>query len=104
MDYACYTHFVVVPMWKTVQTPIHCHLELFLRAQCRTCMYVTNFFVWYFRAEYSAFWKCVQAGAAYLVTQLVKMMALETFFPASDTPPGGFDVMGVCHHLLLVPQ
>jgi len=35
-------------------------------------------------AEYSAFWKCIKAGAAYLVTQLCKMMFLATFFPTSD--------------------
>ena len=47
------------------------------------------------RSEYSAFWKCVQAGAAYLFTQLCKMLVLATFFPASDVPVGGFDVVGV---------
>jgi len=45
-------------------------------------------------AEYSAFWKCIQAGAAYLVTQLCKMMFLATFFPASDIEAGQFDVLG----------
>merc|ERR1719419_1582343 len=45
-------------------------------------------------AEYSAFWKCVQAGVAYLVTQLCKMLVLATFFPASDIPPDQFDVLG----------
>jgi hypothetical protein len=35
-------------------------------------------------AEYGVFWKCIQAGAIYLVTQLCKMLALATFFPASD--------------------
>ena len=48
-----------------------------------------------FRAEYSAFWKCVQAGVTYLLTQLVKMLILATFFPASEAPPGSFDVIGV---------
>jgi len=45
-------------------------------------------------AEYSAFWKCIQAGAAYLVTQLCKMMFLATFFPASDLSVGQFDLFG----------
>ena len=31
------------------------------------------FTVSYFRSEYSAFWRCVKAGAAYLVTQLCKV-------------------------------
>ena len=47
------------------------------------------------RAEYSAFWKCVQAGAAYLFTQLCKMLVLATFFPASEVPAGGLDIVGV---------
>jgi len=44
-------------------------------------------------AEYSAFWKCIQAGVAYLVTQLCKMMFLATFFPSSDFTVGQFDVI-----------
>uniref|UniRef100_A0A0B7AZ73 BOS complex subunit TMEM147 n=1 Tax=Arion vulgaris TaxID=1028688 RepID=A0A0B7AZ73_9EUPU len=40
-------------------------------------------------AEYSAFWKCVQAGGAYLFTQLCKMLLLATFFPS-----GGLDIAG----------
>jgi len=47
------------------------------------------------RSEYSAFWKCVQAAAAYLVTQLCKMLFLATFFPASDAVVGQFDILGV---------
>jgi len=53
---------------------------------CVVCVY---------RSEYSAFWKCVQAAAAYLVTQLCKMLFLATFFPASDTVVGQFDILGV---------
>ena len=49
----------------------------------------------FYRSEYSAFWKCVQAGAAYLFTQLCKMLVLATFFPASEVPAGGFDIVGV---------
>ncbi|XP_064617629.1 BOS complex subunit TMEM147-like [Liolophura sinensis] len=45
-------------------------------------------------AEYSAFWKCAQAAAAYLFTQLCKMLVLATFFPASDVPTGSLDVVG----------
>lgn len=37
----------------------------------------------------------MQSGAAYLVTQLCKMMFLATFFPASDVPSGQFDIIGV---------
>ena len=53
-----------------------------------------------YRSEYSAFWKCVQAAAAYLVTQLCKMLFLATFFPASDTVVGQFDILGVSVHTL----
>lgn len=45
-------------------------------------------------AEYSAFWKCVQAGAAYLFTQLCKMLVLATFFPSTEFSTGGVDVLG----------
>ncbi|BFZ25588.1 hypothetical protein BsWGS_28627 [Bradybaena similaris] len=45
-------------------------------------------------AEYSAFWKCVQAGAAYLFTQLCKMLLLATFFPATEAAAGGLDIAG----------
>lgn len=45
-------------------------------------------------SEYSAFWKCVQAGGAYLFTQLCKMLFLATFFPMNELPNGGLDVIG----------
>jgi len=45
-------------------------------------------------AEYSAFWKCVQAGAAYLFTQLCKMLILATFFPTTEFSGETFDVIG----------
>lgn len=35
-------------------------------------------------SEYGAFWKCIQAGGIYILTQLCKMLILATFFPASD--------------------
>ena len=36
-------------------------------------------------SEYGAFWKCVTAGVLYMVTQLVKMLFLATFFPMSTS-------------------
>jgi len=36
--------------------------------------------------EYGAFWKCVQVGGMYMMTQLCKMLLLATFFPMSDGP------------------
>jgi hypothetical protein len=51
----------------------------------------------FFRSEYGAFWKCIQAGGIYVFTQLVKMLALATFFPTADNiGEEGFDVFGVC--------
>ncbi|PAV83033.1 hypothetical protein WR25_02568 [Diploscapter pachys] len=35
--------------------------------------------------EYSSFWKCIQAGIGYFLTQLIKLLLLATFFPASDS-------------------
>lgn len=50
-----------------------------------------------FRSEYGAFWKCIQAGGIYIFTQLVKMLALATFFPTADNVgEEGFDIFGVC--------
>ncbi|XP_076028367.1 BOS complex subunit TMEM147 [Oratosquilla oratoria] len=37
--------------------------------------------------EYGAFWKCVQVGGMYMLTQLCKMLLLATFFPTMDGPP-----------------
>jgi hypothetical protein len=48
------------------------------------------------RTEYGVFWKCVQAGIGYALTQLVKMLLLATFFPSMDTyGAGGYDAFGV---------
>nr|CAG4638715.1 EOG090X0CTK [Cyclestheria hislopi] len=35
-------------------------------------------------SEYGAFWKCIQAGAVYALTQLAKMLLLATFFPSDS--------------------
>ncbi|XP_065510745.1 BOS complex subunit TMEM147-like isoform X1 [Caloenas nicobarica] len=45
-------------------------------------------------SEYSAFWRCVQAGATYVLVQLGKMLVLATFFPTWEGPSGGFDLLG----------
>jgi len=42
-------------------------------------------------AEYGSFWKCVTAGLVYMVTQLVKMLFLATFFPITSIGGGGDD-------------
>nr|CAG4645790.1 EOG090X0CTK [Lynceus sp. MCZ IZ 141354] len=35
-------------------------------------------------SDYGAFWKVIQAGGAYALTQLIKMLLLATFFPTMD--------------------
>ncbi|GAB0200436.1 transmembrane protein 147 [Grus japonensis] len=45
-------------------------------------------------SEYSAFWRCVQAGATYVLVQLGKMLFLATFFPTWEGPSGGYDLVG----------
>ena len=55
----------------------------------RKCSLCANFscdkkikiFIYIFRSEYGAFWKCVTAGAIYMITQLAKMIFLATVFP-----------------------
>jgi len=42
-------------------------------------------------AEYGSFWKCVTAGLVYMVTQLVKMLFLATFFPVASIGGGNGD-------------
>ena len=57
-----------------------------------------------FRSEYGAFWKCVTAGAIYMITQLAKMIFLATVFPVpldeDDDDPNAeipFDFLMVSH-------
>ncbi|XP_014261934.1 transmembrane protein 147 [Cimex lectularius] len=46
-------------------------------------------------SEYGAFWKCIQAGGIYILTQLCKMLLLATFFPTAETNiHGQVDVLG----------
>ncbi|XP_015769020.1 PREDICTED: transmembrane protein 147-like [Acropora digitifera] len=72
-------------------------MTLFHFGNCIALAYFPYFIVYKCSglSEYSAFWRCVKAGATYLVTQLCKMLVLATFFPTSDVPPGYIDVPGV---------
>uniref|UniRef100_A0A224XWS4 BOS complex subunit TMEM147 n=1 Tax=Panstrongylus lignarius TaxID=156445 RepID=A0A224XWS4_9HEMI len=46
-------------------------------------------------SEYGAFWKCVQAGGIYVLTQLCKMLLLATFFPTTESNMHGqIDMFG----------
>lgn len=66
-------------------------MTLFHFGNCIALAYVPYFMTYKFSglSEYGVFWKCVQAGAMYLFTQLCKMLALATFFPTSDVPNFG---------------
>jgi len=44
-------------------------------------------------SEYGAFWKCVQAGGIYFLTELCKMLILATFFPADMSSAGSISVL-----------
>ncbi|UYV62928.1 TMEM147 [Cordylochernes scorpioides] len=61
-------------------------MTLFHFGNCLALAYGPYFMTYKFSglAEYGVFWKCIQAGAMYLLTQLVKMLILASFFPASD--------------------
>lgn len=68
--------------------------NLFKSPQTKNNVYLLNY--QFCRSEYGAFWKCVQAGGIYVFTQLVKMLALATFFPTADNDgQEGFDLVGV---------
>lgn len=54
----------------------------------------TIFQLLFFRSEYGAFWKCIQAGLIYMFTQLAKMLVLATFFP-DNVSDFGNDLIGV---------
>ncbi|XP_030833468.1 transmembrane protein 147 [Strongylocentrotus purpuratus] len=71
-------------------------MTLFHFGNCVALAYIPYFIVYKCSglSEYSAFWKCVQAGTAYLFTQLCKMMILATFFPTSEGGVNHLDIMG----------
>jgi len=58
-------------------------MTFFHLMNCLALACVPNVIVYKFSglADYSAFWKCAQAAGAYVLTQLIKMIALATFFP-----------------------
>lgn len=72
-------------------------MTLFHFGNCCALAYAPYFLTYKYSglSEYGVFWKCVQASAMYLLTQLCKMLFLATFFPTTDaTLGGGLDVMG----------
>nr|CAG4644276.1 EOG090X0CTK [Lepidurus arcticus] len=62
-------------------------MTLYHFGNCLALAYIPYFITYKYSglSEYGAFWKCVQAGVIYALTQLVKMLILATFFPSLDT-------------------
>ncbi|XP_043784929.1 transmembrane protein 147 [Apis laboriosa] len=72
-------------------------MTLYHFGNCLALVYVPYYLTYKYSglSEYGAFWKCIQAGGIYIFTQLVKMLALATFFPTADNIGGeGFDLIG----------
>ncbi|KAK0076460.1 hypothetical protein PV325_005334 [Microctonus aethiopoides] len=72
-------------------------MTLYHFGNCIALVYVPYYLTYKYSglSEYGAFWKCIQAGGIYIFTQLVKMLALATFFPTADNVgQEGFDFFG----------
>ncbi|CAL7934365.1 unnamed protein product [Xylocopa violacea] len=72
-------------------------MTLYHFGNCLALVYVPYYLTYKYSglSEYGAFWKCIQAGGIYIFTQLVKMLALATFFPTTDNVgDGDFDIIG----------
>ncbi|XP_076174103.1 BOS complex subunit TMEM147 [Ptiloglossa arizonensis] len=71
-------------------------MTLYHFGNCLALVYVPYYLTYKYSglSEYGAFWKCIQAGGIYIFTQLVKMLALATFFPTADNVGEDFDVIG----------
>ncbi|XP_066594482.1 BOS complex subunit TMEM147 [Prorops nasuta] len=72
-------------------------MTLYHFGNCLALVYVPYYLTYKYSglSEYGAFWKCIQAGGIYIFTQLVKMLALATFFPMADSiKEDGFDLFG----------
>ncbi|CDW55420.1 Transmembrane protein 147 [Trichuris trichiura] len=48
-------------------------------------------------SEYTSVWKCFQSGFAYFLTQLAKMLAWATFYPAAEQEGIEFHIFPVIH-------
>ncbi|XP_053978912.1 BOS complex subunit TMEM147 [Hylaeus anthracinus] len=72
-------------------------MTLYHFGNCLALVYVPYYLTYKYSglSEYGAFWKCIQAGGIYIFTQLVKMLALATFFPTADSVgEEDFDIVG----------
>nr|CAG4652141.1 EOG090X0CTK [Triops cancriformis] len=65
-------------------------MTLYHFGNCLALAYIPYFITYKYSglSEYGAFWKCVQAGGVYALTQLAKMLILATFFPSLDAGDG----------------
>ncbi|KAK0080041.1 hypothetical protein PV326_008407 [Microctonus aethiopoides] len=80
-------------------------MTLYHFGNCIALVYVPYYLTYKYSglSEYGAFWKCIQAGGIYIFTQLVKMLALATFFPTADNVgQEGFDFFGVIDKLISI--
>ncbi|KAI4462751.1 small seven transmembrane domain-containing protein [Holotrichia oblita] len=65
-------------------------MTLYHFGNCIALIYVPYYLTYKYSglSEYGAFWKCIQAGLIYMITQLAKMLILATFFPDNDADLG----------------
>ncbi|GJQ64885.1 hypothetical protein Trydic_g7058 [Trypoxylus dichotomus] len=65
-------------------------MTLYHFGNCIALIYVPYYLTYKYSglSEYGAFWKCIQAGLIYMITQLTKMLILATFFPDNDSDLG----------------
>ncbi|XP_050515845.1 transmembrane protein 147 [Diabrotica virgifera virgifera] len=70
-------------------------MTLYHFGNCVALIYVPYYYTYKHSglSEYGAFWKCIQAGLIYMITQLAKMLILATFFPENVSDLGN-DVVG----------
>ncbi|CAK9304994.1 unnamed protein product [Gordionus sp. m RMFG-2023] len=61
-------------------------MTFFYFANCIALAYVPYFLTYKISglSEYRGFWKCIQAGVAYILTQLIKMLIIATFLPSIE--------------------
>ncbi|CAB0033949.1 unnamed protein product [Trichogramma brassicae] len=70
-------------------------MTLFHFGNCVALVYVPYHLTYKYSglSEYGAFWKCVQAGGIYIFVQLIKMLALATFFPTADSEGANLELL-----------
>lgn len=71
-------------------------MTLYHFGNCVALIYVPYYIVYKYSSlsEYGVYWKCIQAGILYAVTQLCKLMLLATFFPEGKIITDNYNVIG----------